>query len=304
LALRRPVVNILVAGSSGLVGSALKLSLSNQGHKVRTLVRATPRHNREFRWDPAAGVIDSGVLRRVDAVIHLGGAGIADKRWTDERKKELADSRILSTRLFAETVADMEEPPATFLCASANGYYGDTGYGEVTESRAAGDDFLARLCHDWEQATAPASDAGVRVANLRIGVVLTPTGGALKKQLLPFKLALGGRVGTGRQYLSWISLNDTLLAIDHLLTSDVSGGVNLTAPNPCTNQEFTDALGAALNRPVVIPVPTLALNMMLGRELTEALLMTSIRAVPQRLQEDGFNFQDTDIEPTLKKLLA
>ncbi len=297
-------MNILVAGSSGLVGSALTVSLSNQGHKVRTLVRATPRHNREFRWDPAAGVIDSGALRRVDAVIHLGGAGIADKRWTDERKKDLVDSRLLSTRLLAEAIAATEKAPATFLCASANGYYGDTGYTEITESRAAGDDFLARLCRDWEQATAPASDAGVRVANLRIGIVLTPTGGALKKQLLPFKVGLGGRIGTGRQYQSWISLDDALLAINHLLTSDLSGGVNLTAPNPCTNQEFTAALGAALNRPTVIPVPAVALNMLLGAELTQALLMTSIRALPRKLQDDGFTFQDIEIAPTLKRMLA
>lgn len=295
---------ILVAGSSGLVGSALVQVLSTGGHEVRRLVRRSPEQPGDYLWDPAKGEIDTRAVLGVEAVIHLGGAGIGDKRWSREYKELLVSSRLDSTRLIADTIAATNHPPHTFLCASAMGYYGETGEVLNSETSPVGDTFLAELCSNWELVSRRAEDVGTRVVNLRFGVALSPTGGALKKQLLPFKLALGGRLGPGNQWLSWISLSDTIRAIEYLLESELQGPVNICAPNPCTNLEFTKALGAALKRPTILPVPMLVPRLLLGQELVSALLLSSIRVDPQKLLNDGFVFRDREIKPALKRMLA
>lgn len=290
-------MRILISGSSGLIGSALRRHLSGFGHDVVRLVRSNPAPG-EVRWDPAAGELAPEALQGIDAVVNLSGAGVGDRRWTALRKAEILDSRVDSTRLLAETMAGMQDPPTVFLSSSAIGYYGDRGDAVLTESSGPGpsDDFLVQVTLAWEAAARPALDAGIRTVNLRTGIVLDAGAGALGKMLLPFKLGIGGRLGDGEQWWSWISLEDEVRAITHLLTSSMDGPVNLTAPQPATNAEVTQALGAALGRPTLLPVPALALELLLGKELAKAVAFTSARVLPERLLADGFEFRHPNLQ--------
>lgn len=292
-----------ITGSSGLIGSALVASLEGDGHTVRRLVRRPPRTDDEIRWAPTGDEIDREGLEGVDAVVHLAGPGIGDKRWTDERKRELRESRIQGTTLLAEALAGLSAPPRVLVSASAIGYYGDRGDEKLTEKSKVGDDFVAELCRDWEAAAAPAADAGIRTVRIRSGIVLTPDGGALGRMLLLFKLGLGGRMGSGDQFWSWITLHDEVRAIRHVIDSDVAGPVNLTAPEPETNRWFTKTLGEVLNRPTLVPVPRFGPKILIGHEAAETVLYSSQRVFPKVLEADGFTFTHPDVETGLRAVL-
>jgi uncharacterized protein (TIGR01777 family) len=297
-------MNVLVTGSHGMIGSALIPRLRARGDRVLRLVRSEPEGSDDVRWDPPAGTIDAAALEGVDAVVHLAGVGIGDKKWTEARKKEVLESRTIPTTLLARTLAALDAKPRVLVSASAIGYYGNRGDDVVTEAASPGDDFGARVCREWEEATEPAEEAGIRVVRTRTGLVLTARGGFLKRLLLPFKLGVGGRLGSGRQYMSWITLDDDLAAILFLIdTESVSGPVNLTAPNPVTNAEFTKQLGSAVHRPTVIPTPMPALRLVYGGELVDTLL-GSQRVVPEKLQQSGFTFSHPDLEGALHAVLA
>jgi len=295
-------MKIIISGASGLIGKPLVKKLSLAGHEVVQLVRRTPNVN-ESRWNPATGQIDASVIDGADAVIHLSGAGIGDRRWTTKYKQELVESRTKSTSLLASTIANSAKKPSVFLSGSAIGIYGPSGDEELTEQSSNGSSFLADICKQWEAAAKPAVDAGVRTVYLRTGIVLTPLGGALKKQLPLFKLGLGGKFGDGRAWQSWISLDDELAAIEHLLTAKVSGAVNLTAPNPVTNADFTTALARALKRLAILPIPKFGPQLLLGAELADALLFTGQRVMPAELLKSGFVFKHSTIEVALRALL-
>jgi len=302
-------VKVAVTGSSGLIGTALVASLRADGHEVIRLVRRTPRAAGEVRWDPRAadaGLIASGApgssaLDRLGACVHLAGAGVADRRWTARYKAEIRASRVLGTRTLAGALAKLSPPPAVLVAASAIGWYGDTGGREVDESAPAGQSFLARLVQDWEAAAGPAADAGVRVVHTRSGLVLTSRGGLLARLLPPARLGVLPRFGSGAQVMSWISLSDEIAAIRFLLgREDISGPVNLTAPAPATNAEFTAALAAAVGRrdPRWLRAPAPALRLAVGEASVE--LLTSARVLPRRLQQAGYEFRS----PTLPEALA
>lgn len=298
-------MKVAVAGSSGLIGSGLVPALVQDGHQVVRLVRRAPAGPAEVRWDPVAGDLDPADLAGVEGFITLAGAGIGDKKWTPERRKEVLDSRVVSTRLLAETAAKLDPKPEVFLSGSAVGWYGyDGGAAERTEADPAGRGFLADVVVAWEQAAEAAGQAGIRTVLLRTGIVLSAAGGALAKQLLPFKMGLGGRIGSGRQYLPWISLADEVAAIMFCLTEgSLSGPVNLTAPAPVTNAEFTKALGRALHRPTLVPTPTVALNALLGPDAVEEMLLGGARVRPARLEEAGFRWLHPTLEVALNDIL-
>lgn len=266
-------------------------------------MRRTPGP-REHRWDPATGKLSAEAFDGVDAVVNLSGAGIGDRRWTAAYKRELRASRLDATTLLAETIAGLDPRPGVLLSGSAIGWYGDRGDEELTESSAPGSGFLAALCREWEAATAPAQRAGTRVAHLRTGVVLAAEGGALPRQLPLFKLGLGGRFGSGRQWQSWIALHDHVAAVAHLLTADVEGPVNLTAPHPVTNAEFTRILASVLRRPAVLPIPRFGPALLLGGELADALLYTGQRVLPGVLAESSFSFALPRLETALRGALT
>ena len=295
---------IAITGSSGLIGSALRQRLDQGGHRVLRLVRGEATGPEDRVWDPAAGRLDPAALEGVDAVVNLAGAGIGDRRWSAEQKRLLADSRVHGTTLLAETMAAMTTPPPVLLSGSAIGYYGDRGDQLLTESSEPGRSFLSQLCLSWEAATAAAEQAGVRVAHLRTGIVLDRAGGALAKMLPLFRFGLGGRMGSGRDYWSWISLQDEVEAMVFLLTNEVRGAVNLTAPNPATNAELTRALAAAVHRPALVPVPRFGPRLLLGAELADALLFTSARVSPQALLDAGYPFHHPDLASALQAALA
>jgi hypothetical protein len=299
-------MKIVVSGSTGLVGSALTPALTSQGHTVVPLVRRRlASGERALAWDPERGTIDRAGLERegADVVIHLAGENVFG-RWSPAKKQRIRDSRVNGTRLVCDALAGLTRPPATLLAASAIGYYGDRGDEEVTEQSAPGEDFLAHVARDWEAATTPATRAGIRVVNLRFGVVLTPAAGALAKMLPAFRLGLGGPVGSGNQYLSWITRDDAINAIIHvLMTAAVVGPVNITAPTPVTNRDFAKALGKVLGRPAVVTVPAFALRMAFGAEGAE-MLQSGQRVMPARLLASGLRFQFTAIEPALRALLT
>lgn len=302
-------MNVVVSGATGLIGTALAARLTREGHAVVRLVRRVARSplpdDTVLAWDPTAGRLDRAGLERVrcDGVVHLAGENIFG-RWSEAKKRRIRESRVTGTRLLSEAIAGLERRPRVLLAASAVGYYGDRGAEELSERSSAGDDYLAQVAREWEAAAAPAAQAGVRVVNLRFGVVLTPAGGALAKMLPAFRLGLGGPIGTGKQYVSWIALDDLLDAIGHaLVTEALAGPVNVTAPHPVTSLELARTLGRVLRRPAVLPVPALALRLVFGAD-SAALLQSGQRALPVRLLASGFRFRFPELEPALRHLLA
>jgi len=295
-------MRVVVAGSSGLIGTAL-VSLLRQGeHEVLRLVRRRPSAPDERRWDPAAATMDSDALDGADAVVNLCGSAMANGRWSGETKQVIRDSRIGPTEVLAVAVAEQQVP--VLVNASGTGYYGDTGDREVDEGAAAGSGFLAEVCREWEAATLPAQRAGARVVRLRTGMVISPSGG-LMGQLKPlFALGLGGRLGSGQQYMPWISLDDEVGAIRFILEQDtVSGPVNLTGPDPVTNAEFTQAVGEVMHRPTLLVVPRFALRLALGAELADEMALTGQRAVPGVLRAQGYHFQHNTVAAALAAAL-
>jgi uncharacterized protein (TIGR01777 family) len=296
-------VEIAVTGSTGLVGTALVEGLAAAGHRPIRVVRGTPTGD-AIAWNPKAGTIDAASFEGLDGVVHLAGAGIGDRRWNDAYKRELVDSRVLTTGLLARTLAESVRKPGVLVSASAVGWYGDRGDEELDETSGPGRGFLAELCQQWEAAAEPARRAGIRVVHTRSGIVLSPKGGALKKQLPLFRLGLGGRFGSGRQWQSWIALDDEVRAITHLLTVDVAGPVNLTAPTPVTNEEFTKTLGRVLHRPTVVPIPAFGPKLVLGSELADVLLYEGQRVYPRVLERSGFACRHNDLEDALRSMLG
>ena len=288
---------IAITGSSGLIGSALVGHLKSEGHTVQRLVRRAPIAADEVTWDPQTGFVDLSALEGVDAIIHLAGAGVGDKRWTKKYKSEILNSRLLGTTTIANAVAIVK--PQVFISASAIGWYGESGNRAVIESDRVGDDFLATICREWEAAADLAGD--VRTIKLRTGLVLDPTGGALGKMLPLFRLGFGGKLGNGKQWWSWITLHDVVRAIDFALVEKISGAINLTSPNPVTNQEFTAALARALHRPAVFPAPAMALKIALGGFASEVL--GSKRVIPQVLHDAGFTWDYPHITDALAALV-
>jgi hypothetical protein len=296
---------IAITGSTGLIGTALRRSLEADGHQILAVVRRTVRAGEPaVQWDPDAGTIDATALEGVDAVVHLAGAGIGDERWTEERKRLILESRTRGTALLAATLAALDAKPAVLVSGSAIGYYGDRGDETLTEQSAPGDDFLASICVPWEAEAQPVVDAGIRLATIRTGIVLTTEGGALPKMLPLFKLGLGGPYGSGRQWWSWITLADEIAAIRHLIDHDVRGPVNLTAPEPVPERDLAKALGRALHRPSLLPVPTFGPKLVVGAELAEALLFTSAKVLPTVLESSGFTFTHPDLDTALAAVLA
>ena len=290
------IQRVAVTGSSGLVGSALVGHLKNEGYTVQKLVRRKALSPEEISWDPQAGTVDLASLEGVDAVIHLAGAGVGDKRWTAKYRAEILNSRLLGTTAIAQACAAIK--PAVFISASAIGFYGETGNRAVTEEDRGGDDFLSAVCLEWEAVADLA--LGVRTTKIRTGLVLDPTGGALGRMLPLFRFGLGGKLGPGSQWWSWITLHDEIKAITHLLTADVEGPINLTSPNPVTNQEFTGTLARALHRPALFPVPAFALKAALGGFSTE--ILGSKKVLPAKLVASGFAFDYPHLTGALAEL--
>lgn len=297
-------MKILVTGSSGLIGSALVPVLTSEGHDVTRLVRSKPRLGEAgIYWDPSIETIDTPSLEGFGGVVHLAGENIAAGRWTAEQKARIRDSRVKGTRLLAESLARLARRPAVLLCASALGYYGNRGEEVLKESSPSGSGFLAEVCREWEAAAEPAARCGIRVVNLRMGVVLSPKGGALSRMLPPFRLGLGGRVGDGKQYMSWIAIDDVVGAFSFALKREaLCGPVNVVAPNPVTNAEFTKTLGRVLGRPTVFPMPAFAARLAFG-EMADALLLASARLEPAKLLGTGYAVRFAELEGALRHLL-
>jgi len=295
-------MRIAITGSTGLIGTALTKELHEQGHEVVPVVRRAPGDN-EIGWSVTERRIDDGAFDGIDAVVHLAGAGIGDKRWTDEYKELVLESRTVGTALVAQAINEAANPPRVLLSGSAIGFYGSNSDTALSDDDPVGTGFLAEVCEAWESAAAPAQAGDTRVAFLRTGIVLSPHGGALKKQLPLFKFGLGGKMGSGEQWQSWISIDDEIGSIIHLLTSDITGPVNLTAPNPVTNAEFTHTLGSVLKRPTFLPIPKFGPKLVLGGELAENLLFTGQKVVPTSLLADGYEFRHPTLEAALRDLL-
>jgi uncharacterized protein (TIGR01777 family) len=294
-------LHVAITGASGLIGTMLRKSLTEAGHRVTALVRRPPGPG-EIRWDPAGSGLDPESLRGVDAVVHLAGENIGEGRWTEDRKRKILESRKLGTRLLAEAMARAAEGPRTLVSASAIGYYGERGDEKLTEASSPGTGFLPEVCGAWEEATRPAADAGVRVVRVRTGLLLTPEGGLLQRILLPFRLFVGGRLGDGRQWMSWISAVDLLSVYRQALEGDLNGPVNAVAPGAVRNEEFTRVLARVLHRPALMVVPEAALRLVYGQMADEAIL-ASTHVLPTALQRSGFGFQYPTLEPALANLL-
>ena len=299
-----PPRTILVTGASGLVGARLCSHLEGAGYNILRAVRRPARSDRELTWIPERGEVDQSKLVSVYGVVHLAGANIAGQRWSEHYKQEILESRVKGTQLISNAIASLPDVPRVFVCASAIGYYGDRGDETLTENSPPGEGFLPKVCTAWEEACQPARDAGVRTVNARIGVVLSSDGGALRSMLLPFKLGLGGIIGNGRQYFSWIAIDDVVGALRFALeTEALSGPVNLVSPNPTTNRQFTKTLGQVLKRPTILPLPAFAARLAFG-EMADELLLTSNRVLPRRLQDEGYSFRFVDLAPALRHVLS
>ena len=297
-------MKILITGASGLVGSQLVPSLKSQGHEVLCLVRHTPKTSAtEIRWNPDDATLNAAELEGLDGVVHLAGENLAEGRWTDEKKKRIRESRVKGTRLLSEALARLKQRPKVLVSASAIGFYGNRGDEILTERSAAGEDFLAEVCREWELATAPAGENGIRVVHLRFGVIFSKEGGALAKMLFPFRMGVGGKIGSGTQYMSWIAIDDVVGVIEYALMNDgLRGAVNVVSPNPVTNHEFTKTMGSVLSRPTIFPVPAFAAKLLFG-EMADATLLTSQRVEPERLKESGYEFKYPDLKGALQHLL-
>lgn len=296
---------ILVSGAAGLLGSRVCAALAAAGDRPVALVRRAPRPGAdEVAYDPASGTIDAPACEGLDAIIHLGGTGIASGRWTPALRHDILASRVQGTSLIARMLPGLARPPRAFVCASAIGYYGPHGDEAVAESAPSGTGFLAEVCRAWEDATRPADAAGVRTVRARIGIVLAKDGGALERMLTPFRLGLGGPIGSGRQYMSWIALDDVVAALLFATQrDDLAGAVNVTAPTPVTNAEFGRTLGRVLGRPAVLPAPAFAIRLLLG-DMGEQLILNGVRAVPARLEAAGFAFRHRTLEEALRAVLG
>lgn len=314
------MATIAVTGASGLIGRTLVDSLTAANHQVYRLVRTSgvtrpavgrndiPGGNRtdgvrEMSWDPATGVVDFGALEGIDAVVHLAGEPIGDARWTAETKRRIRDSRVTGTTVLAEALAQLDAPPRVFVSGSAVGFYGNAGARPLTEDAPVGDDFLAHVCRDWEAASAPAARVGIRVVHPRTGVVIARSGPLMDKVRLPFRLGLGGRIGDGNQYVPWISLTDHVRALRHLIDHELEGPVNLVGPHAVTNRELTTALGRAMRRPTVLPIPVLAIRMLYG-EMGVSLATASQNVVPAKLIDTGFSYEHPDLDTALRVALS
>lgn len=297
-------MKILISGSHGLVGKALSSSLKNDGHEVLHLVRRERLFGSpEIEWDPKRAVIDGEHLEGLNTVIHLAGESIAEGRWTAEKKQRIRDSRVLGTQVLSEALGKLSHPPKALLCASAVGFYGDRGSEILTEASARGTGFLADVCLEWERATEPAAEKGIRVVKLRFGVILSVEGGALAKMLTPFRMGVGGRVGSGEQWMSWIALADVVAAIKFIVNDkSLSGPINIVAPNPVTNEEFTQELGKVLSRPTLLSMPAFGARLAFG-EMADALLLSSQRVEPAMLNKSGYHFLEPDLPGALRKIL-
>ena len=297
-------MKILLTGSTGFVGSALYTRLRSKGERLIRLVRRPPGLNQDqILWDPQSGKLDPASLQGINAAVHLAGDPIAHGRWTPEKKRRIRDSRVLGTRLLSESLARLTPPPQVLVCASAVGYYGSRGEEALTEESGPGAGFLAETGQEWERAAKPAADAGVRVVNLRFGIILDPSGGALKMMLPPFQAGVGGPLGSGRQWMSWVTRDDVIGAILHCINDrSLQGPVNAVSPNPATNRDFSRALGKALRRPAIFPVPAFAVRLLFGEMADEALL-ASARVLPKKLQQAGYSFRHPELQPALNQML-
>lgn len=300
-------MQIAVTGSSGLIGTALLAALRAAGHDAVPVLRpGSGSAAGALYWDPAAGTIDRAGFEGLEAVVHLAGAGIGDRKWTDQRKRHILASRTEPTRLLAETLAGLDDKPAVLVSGSAIGWYGDRGTEVLTEASPPPEplDFLADVCRQWEAATQRAEAAGIRTVHLRSGIVLAAQGGVLQRMATPFRLGLGGKTGSGKQYMSWVALEDEVGAIQHAIAHpDLEGPVNVTAPVPVTNAEFTTALGHVLKRPTLLPTPVPVLKLVYGSELVEKLLVGGQRVVPDRLAASGYEFAQADLDGALHSIL-
>jgi uncharacterized protein len=297
-------MKLLISGSHGLVGKALVKSLEAEGHEIFRLVRHAPGSDSEIEWSPDRYSIALARLEGFGAVVHLAGESIASGRWNEEKKRKIRESRVKGTKLLSDALGNLARPPKTLISASAIGYYGNRGDELLTESSPAGDDFLAGVCVEWEQATAHAAEKGIRVVNTRFGIILDSKGGALAKMLTPFRMGVGGKVGSGKQWMSWIALDDVTGAIEYVLASEtVKGPVNFVAPNPVRNAEFTKTLGRVLSRPTIFPIPAFGARLVFG-EMADALLLSSQRVEAKRLKEAGYQFSFPQLEGALKHVLS
>jgi uncharacterized protein len=297
-------MKILISGSHGLVGTAFIKALEPEGHEVFRLVRHAPGSKSEIEWSPDRYSIALARLEGFDAVVHLAGESIAEGRWTEEKKKKIRESRVRGTKLLSDALANLSTPPKTLISASAIGYYGNRGDEILTEESAPGDDFLANVCIEWEQATALAAEKGIRVVNTRFGIILAANGGALAKMLPPFRMGIGGKIGSGKQWMSWIALDDVIGGIKFALTNEaLRGPVNFVAPNPVRNSEFTKALGKALSRPTLFPIPAFGVRLAFG-EMADALLLSSQRVEPRKLETSNYQFQYPNLDSALRHVLG
>lgn len=293
-------MKVLITGASGLLGQALQKSFEERGYEMLLASRKEPEDDRHIQWSIEDGFADPAKLEGVDVVVHLAGENVSGLRWTDEKKKAIRDSRVLGTRNVVDAISKLKKKPKTFIASSAIGFYGERGDEEMTESSAVGDTFLADVSKEWEGESRRAEDAGIRTVLLRTGIVLSKDGGALSTMLLPFKMGVGGVVGSGKQWMSWISLDDEIAIINYCIENEnMRGAVNAVAPNPVTNQEFTKTLGEVLYRPTFLPLPEFAVSMIFG-EMGDALLLASTKVVPKRLLDAGFEFRFPDLKPAIE----
>lgn len=294
-------MKILITGASGLVGKELQKSFAEKGYEMLLASRSEPKDDNHIQWTIDEGFAEPEKLEGVDVVVHLAGENVSGGiRWTDEKKKAIRDSRVLGTRNVVDAISKLKKKPHTFIASSAIGFYGERGDEEVTESSAAGDNFLAGVCKEWEAESRRAEDAGIRTVLLRTGIVLSKDGGALGTMLTPFKLGVGGVVGSGKQWMSWISMDDEIAIINYAIENEnIRGAVNAVAPNPVTNEEFTKTLGEVLYRPTFIPLPEFAVSMIFG-EMGDALLLASTKVMPKRLEDAGFEFKFPNLKEAVE----
>ncbi|MCM3872097.1 MAG: TIGR01777 family oxidoreductase [Pyrinomonadaceae bacterium] len=297
-------MKLLISGSHGLVGKALIKSLAAKGHEIFRLVRHAPGSDAEIEWSPDRYSIALARLEGFDAVVHLAGESIATGRWNEDKKRKIRESRVRGTKLLSDALGNLRKPPKTLISASAIGYYGNRGDELLKENSSRGDDFLADVCAEWENATAHAKEMGIRVVNTRFGIILDREGGALAKMLPPFRMGVGGKVGSGEQWMSWIALDDVVGAIEQVLANEnVKGPVNFVAPNPVRNAEFTKTLGKVLSRPTIFPIPAFGVRLMFG-EMADALLLSSQRVEPERLKDAGYEFKFAQLYGAFRHVLS